>query len=165
VDFTLRRLDRRQALKGAGLLGTAALAALIPAGVAADDQAAGEGSIQGAWLVDVVPDVGTTAPHNVLITYAQGGTVVGSASDAPGTFVGAWSQTRGNQAAFTFEAFTFAQGIFAGTLRVRGLATHDRDTDTISGPAHIDFQPAGSPTFFPAGSTKFSGSRVSVLPL
>lgn len=166
MDLTLPRLDRRQALKGAGLLGTVALAALIPAGVIADETPAGDADIHGTWLVDVVPDTGTIAPHKVLITYAQGGSVMASANDAPGTLYGAWSITGDKGAGFTFEGFTFdAHGQFAGTLRVRGVAGHDRETDTISGPAHIDFQPPGSPTFFPAGSTQFSGARVRVLPL
>jgi len=164
VDITLPQLDRRQALKGAGLLGTAALAALIPVGVAAEDQPSGQAGVRGTWLVDVVPDAGTNAPHKVLITYALGGTVVGSANDAPGTLFGAWSETGDNQARFTFEGFTFAQGAFVGTLRVTGSATYDRKTDTISGPARIEFQPPGGP-FLPAGTTTFSGTRVRVLPL
>jgi hypothetical protein len=169
VDMTLPRLDRRQALKGAGLLGTAALAALIPVGVAADDQQSGQGGdagVQGTWLVDVVPDAGTSAPHKVLIIYAQGGSVVASANDSPGTLYGAWSRANADQAGFTFEGFTFdpKSGAFAGILRVRGLASHDQETDTISGPARIEFQPPGGP-FFPAGTTTFSGTRVRVLPL
>lgn len=170
MDITLPRLDRRQALKGAGLLGTAALAALIPAGVAADDQQsgpAGDAGVQGSWLVDVTPDPGTRAPHKVLITYAQGGTVIATANDSPGASIGAWSRRGDKQAGFTFEGFTFdATGAFAGTVRVRGLAAHDPETDTISGPAAIEFQPPppGSP-FFPAGATTFRGTRVRVLPL
>ena len=164
MDITLPQLDRRQALKGAGLLGTAALAALIPVSVAAEDQPSGQAGVQGTWLVDVVPAAGTNAPHKVLITYALGGTVVGSANDAPGTLYGAWSESGDNQAGFTFEGFTFAQGAFVGTLRVTGLAAHDRKTDTISGPARIEFQPPGGP-FLPAGTTTFTGTRVRVLPL
>lgn len=168
MDITLPRLDRRQALKGAGLLGTAALAALIPAGVAADDQQSGEAGdagVQGTWLVDVVPDGATRAPHKVLITYAQGGTVTATANDSPGALLGAWSRTSNKQAGFTFEGFTFdAKGAFAGMVRVRGLATHDPETDTISGRAAVEFQPPGGP-FFPAGTTTFRGTRVSVLRL
>ena len=166
MDITLPRLDRRQALKGAGLLGTAALAALIPAGVAAEDKQAGDAGVQGTWLVDVVPDAGTSAPHQVLIIYAQGGSVIASANNSPGSLFGAWSSTDADKAGFTFEGFTFdaKSGAFVGMLRVRGLASHDRETDTISGPARIEFQPPGGP-FLPAGTTTFSGTRVRVLPL
>src|ERR1700674_5573937 len=167
--MTLPRLDRRQALKGAGLLGTAALAALIPVGVAADDQQsgqAGDAGVQGTWLVDVVPDAGTSAPHQVLIIYAAGGSVIASANNSPGSLFGAWSRTNAKQAGFTFEGFTFdpTSGTFVGMLRVTGLASHDRETDTISGRARIEFQPPGGP-FLPAGTTTFSGTRVRVLPL
>jgi hypothetical protein len=163
------RLDRRDMLKGAGLIGAAALAALVPAGVAADDhQTAGDAGVQGTWLVDVFPAAGTNAPHKVLITYAQGGSIVATANDAPGALLGSWSHASANHAAFTFEGFSFdTGGHFIGTARVRGVAKYNPETDTISGPAQIEFQPAqpaGSPFSF-AGSTTFTGSRIVVLPL
>ncbi len=162
------RLNRRQALLGVGVVSAGALAALMPAGVlAADDESRG---LEGAWLVTITPDHGTAAPHQVLTLYTKGGGVAAISDNAPNTGstgFGAWERTGEDQYLNTFELFAFnASGQLAGILRIRAHSTIKPQTrDHMIGQAHIDFQPNGSPTFFPAGSTHFTGSRIRALPL
>lgn len=137
------RLDRRQALLGAGLLGAGAVAALLPVGAGAADEEEGEhpAGLQGAWLEHVVPDDGSPT-HEVLNLYTQGGGVVGISNSAPNTgstLMGAWKQVAVNEYQITFEGFVFSPtGAYVGNLRIRALAIYDRATDHIAGPARVD---------------------------
>jgi len=169
MSIDARRLDRRQALMGAGLIGAGAVAALLPAGAAAaDDEGKRAAGLQGAWLEHVVPDDGSPT-HDVLNLYTQGGGVVGISNSAPNTgstLMGAWKQVAAHQYEITFEGFIFSpSGDYVGNLRIRALANYDRATDQIGGPARVEFQPAGSPVFLPPQKTHFTGKRIVALPL
>ena len=162
-----RRLNRREALLGAGLVGAGALAALTPGAAAADSgESAG---FEGAWLVTVTPDDSTQAPHRVLYLVIKGGGIAAVSDNPPSsgsTGFGAWQRTADDQFLSTFEQFAFTQsGQPAGILRIRTLGTIDQATDRLTGRANIDFQPSGSPGFFPAGTTHFAGSRIVALAL
>lgn len=164
-----RRLDRRQALMGAGLLGAGAVAALLPAGAAAaDEEGEHPAGLEGAWLEQVIFDDGSS-PHQVLSLYTRGGGVVGDSNFPPNsgsTGIGAWKQVAARQYEITFQSFAFApSGQHVGMLRIRALATYNRTTDEISGPARVEFQPAGSPVFLPPQHTHFTGKRIVALPL
>jgi hypothetical protein len=164
MNIAGRPLNRRQALAGgAGLLGGGALAALMTAPAVAADESNG---FEGAWLVHVVPD-DKSPSHNVLYLVIKGGGI-GAISDNPpttgSTGFGAWHGTEDNQFVSTFEQFAFTPaGLPAGILRVRTLGSIDEATDQLTGRATIDFQPTGSPNFFPAGTTTFTGTRINVV--
>ena len=169
MDLAEPRLDRRQALLGAGLISAGAFAALVPVGAAAADE---EGTalanpIEGAWLGNVTPDPASgQSPFRILNLYTRGGGVVGSSDQLPATGspgYGAWARSGENDFLITFELFV--QVPAPGIFRVRAEATYDRQTDRISGPARFDFQPAGSPAFFPVGGSTFTAERVRALPL
>jgi hypothetical protein len=167
MNIAKRQFNRRDALVGgAGLVGGGALAVLtaMPA-LAASDTATG---LEGAWLVDVTPDTGTIAPHQVLTLYTKGGGVAAISDNAPNsgsTGFGAWQRAGDNKYLQIFELFTFdTAGQFAGILRIRSVSSLDETRDNMTGQAHIDFQPPGSPTFVPAGTTHFTASRIKVIP-
>ena len=161
-----RRLNRREALLGAGLVGAGALAILTPVAAAAES---GESGFEGAWLVTVTPDTATTpAPHRVLFLTTKGGGVAAVADNPPSsgsTGFGAWQRTADGQFLATFELFTFTPlGQSTGILRLRTLATLDEETDGLTGRANIDFQPNEGP-FIPAGTTHFTGTRIKPVAL
>jgi hypothetical protein len=159
-----RQLNRREALAGgAGLLGGGALAALMTAPAVAADESNG---FEGAWLVHVVPD-DSSPSYNVLYLVIQGGGISAISDHPPttgSTGFGAWRGIADHQFVSTFELFAFTPaGAPAGILRVRTLGSIDKATDQLTGRATIDFQPTGSPSFFPAGTTHFTGTRISVV--
>jgi hypothetical protein len=164
MNIAGRQLNRREALAGgAGLLGGGALAAVMTAPAVAAD---GFNVVEGAWLVHVVPDDHSPS-HNVLYLVIKGGGI-GAISDNPpttgSTGFGAWKRTGDNQFVSTFEQFAFTPaGVPAGILRVRTLGSIDEATDQLTGRATLDFQPTGSPSFFPAGTTSFTGTRINVV--
>jgi hypothetical protein len=162
-----RQFNRREALVGgAGLVGGGALAALaaMPA-LASSDAPTG---LEGAWLVNVTPDTATIAPHQVLTLYTKGGGVAAISDNAPNsgsTGFGAWQSAGDDKYLEVFELFTFdSTGQFAGILRIRSVSSVDETGDNMTGNANIDFQPPGSPTFFPAGTTHFTANRIKVIP-
>lgn len=165
MGITRRRLNRREALIGAGLVGGGSLAAFLlspTVGEASDTESA-----EGVWLVHVVPDDGSAA-HNVLYLVAQGGAIAAVSDNPPSsgtTGFGVWGTTSDRRLVSTFEQFEFTpSGDPAGILRVRTLGSVDQLSDELSGTATLDFQPAGSSTFLPAGTTRFTGTRIKVLP-
>ncbi|HVH64755.1 MAG TPA: hypothetical protein VM674_01875 [Candidatus Acidoferrum sp.] len=163
------RVNRRQALLGAGIVGAGALAALMPA--VADATGGESRGLEGAWLIQVTPDPGTVAPlpHQVLALYTKGGGVVITSSNPPNggsPGLGAWERIGDHQYREIFETFQFdAAGTMVGLLQIRTETTVDEAGDHQVGRAHIFFQPAGSSSFFPAGTTHYSGRRIEVLPL
>ena len=162
-----RGLNRREALIGAGAVGAGALAALMPVGAVADN---GESrGLEGAWLIRVTPDAGTQAPHQVMALYTKGGGVVITSTFPPNSGtpgLGAWEHIGDHQYREIFESFTFdPSGQVTGLLQVRTESTVDESGDHQTGRAHIYFQPTGSSTFFPAGSTHYTGTRINVQPL
>jgi hypothetical protein len=162
-----RRLNRRQALLGAGVVSAGALAALMPAAtVAADGDSRG---LEGVWLIEVTPEGGTLAPHHVLALHTKGGGVVITSSNPPNGVspsLGAWERTGDHQYRETFDSITFdSSGQMTGLLQVRTETTVDEAGDHQTGRAHIFFEPAGTSGFIPVGTTHFVGSRIGVLPL
>jgi len=166
MSITERRLSRRQALVGAGVVGGGALAALIGApAVAADD---GPHGLEGSWLLKIVNDNGSPS-NQVLILDSTGGGVAAVSDNSPAsgsTGFGAWQSAGENQFLETFELFSFdAAGKLAGILRIRAQSSLDDTRDQRSGRAKLEFRPAGAPDFFVVGTTHFSGSRIKTLPL
>jgi hypothetical protein len=170
MNLAGRQLNRREALVGgAGLVGGSALAALMTApAVAASD---GPTGLEGAWLIDVTPDpgTGTIAPHRVLVLYTKGGGVAGISDGDPttgSTGFGAWQSVGDDRFLETFELFTFDSGRHdSGILQIRASSVLDESRDHMTGQALIYFQPIGAPSFFPVGSTHFTGSRIKPMPL
>jgi hypothetical protein len=123
-------------------------------------------AVEGAWLVRVVPDDGSTV-HNVLYLVAQGGGIAAVSDNPPTsgtTGFGVWQRVAENQFASTFEQFQFtSSGQPVGILRVRTLGSVDQATDQLSGRATVDFQPAGSQNFLPPSTTHFTGTRIKVV--
>ena len=161
------QLNRREALVGgAGLLGGGALAALVNAPALAAEGSNSVTGVEGAWLVHVVFDDHSPS-HNVLYLVIKGGGIAAISDNPPtsgSTGFGAWHGTADNQFVSTFELFAFTPaGAPAGILRVRTLGSIDKATDQLTGRATIDFQPTGSPSFFPAGTTHFTGTRINVV--
>jgi len=156
-------LSRRQALLGAGgLVGAGALAALAQtSALAASDETRG---LVGAWLVDVVPDDGS-ASYQVLILYTAGGGVAAISNNPPtsgSVGFGQWEHTTDREYVEAFELFTFdPAGAPTGILRIRAVSQLNEAADRMTGHASIGFQPAGSATFFPAGTTHFTGERIT----
>jgi hypothetical protein len=161
------RLNRREALLGAGVVGAGALVGLMPAAAAAAESESR--GLEGAWLIQVTPEGGTLAPHQVLALYTKGGGVISTSSSPPNSGspgLGAWERIGENQYREIFETFTFdSSGQVSGLLQIRTESTVDDSGDHQTGRAHIYFQPAGTSSLFPAGSTHYVGSRISVLPL
>ena len=162
-----RRLKRREALLGAGVIGAGALATLMPAApAAAESESRG---LEGAWLIQVTPEGGTLAPHRVLALRTKGGGVVITSSNPPNSVspgLGAWERTGDHQYREIFDSITFdSSGQMTGLLQVRTETTVDEAGDHQTGRAHIFFQPAGTSGFIPAGTTHFVGTRIGVLPL
>lgn len=167
-----RRLNRRQALLGAGIVGAGTLATLIPAcgaaaAVTADSGSNGSSGLDGAWLEKVTPDDGHP-PHQLLALYTKDGGAVETPTFPSSQFssgYGAWTRS-GDKYLITFELFSFnASGQLAGVLRIRSVATVDQTRDQMSGQARLEFQPDGSSSFVPAGTAHFVGSRIKALPL
>jgi hypothetical protein len=172
MNIAGRQFNRREALAGgAGLLGGGALAALITAPVVAADGSNSVASVEGAWLVHVVPDEGSPdpSPYNVLYLVIKSGGIAAVSDHPPttgSTGFGAWKATADNQFVSTFELFVFPPaGAPAGILRVRTLGSIDKATDQLTGRATVDFKPTVSPSpdFFPAGTTHFTGTRIKAL--
>jgi hypothetical protein len=91
--------------------------------------------VVGTWDVTVTPDGGPTFP--ALLTFARGGGLTETESDAPGTGLGAWKRTSGNQFAVAFKTFIFTPaGDPQGWVVVRSVVT--LDNGTLSGPFKFD---------------------------
>lgn len=162
-----RRLNRREALLGAGVVSAGVLAGMMPAAaVAADDESRG---LEGAWLIQVTPEGGTVAPHQVLALHTKGGGVVITSSNPPNSVspgLGAWERTGDHQYREIFDSITFdSSGQMTGLLQVRTETTVDEAGDHQTGRARIFFQPVGTSGFIPVGTTHYVGSRIGVLPL
>ena len=104
--------------------------------------------ILGTWSVQVTPTGAPAFP--ALITYTQGGGVIETESDAPGTGQGSWTQLSHRRFAFAFQTFIFSStGEPAGHVVVRSVVTLRRGT--LSGPFKFD-------VVDPAGHTVQSGT-------
>ena len=104
--------------------------------------------ILGTWSVQVTPAGAPSFP--ALITFTQGGGVIETESDAPGTGQGAWKRIGHRRFAFAFQTFIFSStGDPAGHVVVRSVVTLRHGT--LSGPFKFD-------VVDPAGHTVQSGS-------
>jgi hypothetical protein len=161
-----RRLSRRQAIVGAGLVGGGALAAIMAAPAVAADE--GQNGLEGSWLLKIVNDNGSPS-NQVLILDSTGGGVAAVSDNSPAsgsTGFGAWQKSGENQYLETFELFSFdASGKLAGILRIRAQSALDETGDQRGGRARLELRPVGAPDFFTVGTTHFSGSRIKPLPL
>src|SRR3984893_17668541 len=144
-----RRLNRRQALLGAGIVGAGALATLMPAFGAA---AAGAGRSGAPRAEGVGGDGGGVATPTFPSSQVSSG-------------YGAWTRSA-ERYLITLELFSFSpSGQLAGLLRIRSLATVDQTGDQMSGQAKLEFEADGSSTFDPTGIAHFTASRIKALPL
>jgi hypothetical protein len=161
-------MDRRKVLTRGALAGGAALAAMGPGVVAAEDDDAN--TIEGAWMGAVNSGPGFP-PFKALYTFARGGGLVTSSSidlsprslSTPG--YGAWKRTGPRTFLFTFDAFVFdAQGNPSGTVKARSTATLNQAGDAWSGVFKFDvFAPNGAIVFSGGGS--HDATRVRVEPV
>jgi hypothetical protein len=160
-----RRLNRRQALAGGGVIGAGALAALIPTIPAAADEER-SASLVGAWQLAFAISGGPTLV--VLEIFTGGGEVVGVSSTPPSSAsaaLGAWLRAGDDTYLNTHEFFQFdSAGNLTGTTRIRARVTVNGNQ--LSGQADIDFRPANSTSFIPnVGTATISGSRITPMPL
>jgi hypothetical protein len=155
-------------LKGAGVIGVGALAALAPTTAIAkgDDDAHG---IEGSWLVTVTPGFSPgPPPFKGLWSFTPGGVFIAtdaidqlpqfSASPEHGAWVGKGERE------FSVAAMKLLFdpiGNFSGTLKAQGVAQLDEGSDAFSGSAKIQlFDPTGK--LFFSGSVAFQGTRIRV---
>ena len=123
-----QQFDRRKLLRGAGVVGAGAFAALAP-GVIQAAQSNDTRGIEGAWLILVTPQgAPPSATYEVLNLYIAGGGVAVASAHAPATgssVYGAWRKSRVRQFQITFIGFTFDRTSWAwtGRLKVQARAT------------------------------------------
>ena len=167
-----RRLNRREALMGAGLFGAGALAALMPAcgAAAAGTTNCGPGGsrgLEGTWMQKVAPDDGN-ASHQLLALYTKDGGAVETPTLPSSDFsdgYGAWIRS-GDKYLITFELFAFnPSGQLTGVLRVRSLAAIDQKGDHMSGQSQLEFQAVGRSSFDFSSTAHFAGTRIKPLPM
>jgi hypothetical protein len=158
-------LDRRQILKGAGVVGLGAFAALAPATVLARE---GEsegllGTYNAPHTHETGPFAGTTTDGN--ITFTAGGVLIADDTDQQATGLGNWVNHGENGFRFTFHTFVFFGGVPKGTkVKVRGQGTHDGDA--IRGRFSFQvYDPSGNAIPGAAGSGSFGGARIPVEPV
>jgi hypothetical protein len=113
--------------------------------------------ILGTWSVQVKPK---GAPSFAgLVTFTQGGGLIETESDQPGTGQGSWHRIAGRRFAFAFESFIFSPTGPAGHVVVRGRITLRHGT--LSGPFKFDvFDTAGH--IVQSGSGTASGTRFAI---
>lgn len=162
-----RRVNRREALMGSGLVGAGALAALmVGCGTgAAKETSIGSTALDGTWRLDVTVDDGTK--HQALMVCTKDGGVVTSATLASDSFAngyGVWTSS-GGQYLITFEAFVVTSGTFAGGLRIRGVPTVNQSGDQLTAKVKFDVQPPGASSFTLGGGATWTGSRIKPLAL
>lgn len=159
------KIDRRQLLKGAGVAGVGALAALAPTTALANGGEAGHG-IVGSWLVSVTPTSSGPPPFKGLWSFTPGGVFIATdAIDQLPQFSaspehGAWVGTGAHKFSLTAMKLLFdPSGNFIGTLKARGMAEVEDDSDTFNGSAKVQlFDPTG--TLFFSVSVEFNGTRI-----
>jgi hypothetical protein len=98
-------------------------------------------TIVGTW--DVKVSVDGQAPFAALLSVNEGGTLVETESDAPGTGLGSWTEVGSDRFAIAFKTFIFsATGQGNGAVTVRSVLT--LSDGSLSGPFTFDVtDPAG----------------------
>jgi hypothetical protein len=154
-------LDRRQILKGAGVLGVGALGALAPgAALANEDQNRG---LLGSWdtvhIVEAGPFAGT---KDGTFSFSPGGVLSANDVDSPATGLGNWVRNEEDGFRFRFQQFVFdpqapkgTKVIVTGAGTIRGETIQGRFTFKV-------LDPSGSmiPGLF--GSGPFHGERIQI---
>jgi hypothetical protein len=111
------------------LASTIFLGALTPV-----DATAGQESLVGSWIVDVMPDQPGPPPFRNLATNTSDGLVLGTAPEL-GTAHGIWTKTGPREFAVKFMHLVPVGSSFgAGTVTVTSTVTVDKDGDTATGP-------------------------------
>jgi hypothetical protein len=157
------RIDRRQILKGAGVVGVGTLAALVPATALADneDQA---GGVVGTWHAphthETGPFAGITTDGN--LAFAAGGVLIAADTDQQASGLGNWVRSGEDGFRFTFHTLVFNPNFPSGT-KVKVRAQGIRRDDAIAGRFSFQiYDPAGNPIPGVAGTGRFSGSRIPI---
>jgi hypothetical protein len=108
---------------------TVLLGALTPV-----DATAGQKSLVGAWIVDVMPDQPGPPPVRNIVTITSDGTTVNTDPEF-GTGHGIWKKTGPRDFAGKFLTLIPAGHPFGvGTITVTSTLTVDKDGDTAAGP-------------------------------
>lgn len=128
-------------------------------------------AVVGSWRLTVSSVTFPTA-FNALITFAEGGGVIGSAqgdvllNPPPGvppvaTAVhGAWKRTAYGEYLFTFrQIFYNSDGTYAGGAKVRNSATLDKNGNQMSGRLIVEYYDANEAVVF-TGEGTFTGIRI-----
>lgn len=160
-----RRVNRREALMGSGLVGAGALAALMAGCGTGSAQGATSAptALEGTWRLGVTLDDGTK--HQALILCTKDGGVVTTAtlaSDSFATGYGVWVRS-GGQYLITFEALVVASGTFGGSLRIRAVPTIGQSGDQLTAQVKFDVQAPGASSFTTGGGATWTGSRIKPL--
>jgi hypothetical protein len=159
------RVNRRQILKGAGVVGVGALAALAPAKVFADTGEA-EGLL-GTWNAphhhETGPFAGVTTDGN--IAFAAGGALIAHDTDQQATGSGNWVKHGEKGFKFTFHTFVFQPNLPVGTkVKVRAQGTLNENS--ISGRFSFQiYDPSGHPIPPLHGTGSFGGARIPIEPI
>lgn len=134
-------------------------------GVKADGSSAPQ--IEGAWRAIVTPTAGAPGqppvpPFQALTTYSSGGGVVTSNSFLPTASpgYGSWKRTGRRTFTDTTEAFTYQNGQFAGTFRVRHTVRLNARGDTYNGVSDAFLILPDGVTTIPLGCAITEGTRI-----
>ena len=159
-----RMIDRRTALKGAGLAGAAAVAALMPAQALAD--AGDKSSPAGGWEVTLTP--GGAPTPTVLVVLTEGGGVLRShrndnlQNSLASPSYGSWANLDEDQViGITVRNFRYANGALVGTTKIRVKATFDDEMNSFSGPLITEFRDLDGNVTGTFNATAF-GRRIAV---
>ena len=134
-----RTFDRRGALRGAGLIGAAAMAAMVPTRALADGNSDGGESPTGGWEVIGIAD-GRPASKVLVVLTEGGGALRSSQNDLlPSSLVspcyGSWATLDEERViGITFKNFRYANGALVGTTKIRVRAALNERRDHFSGP-------------------------------
>ncbi len=132
-------IDRRSALKGGGLIGAGAIAALMPTTALASEGRREQGDAAGGW--DVTATVPGRPTAKVLVVLTTGGGVLRSSQNdlKPASLAspsyGSWANLdEERQIAITVRNFRYsASGDLVGTSKIRVRATLNEGGDRFSG--------------------------------
>lgn len=111
------------------LASTLLLGALTPVGATA-----GQESLVGSWIVDVIPDPPGPPPFRNIGAFTSDGLVLNTAPEL-GTAYGIWTKAGSRQFTVKFIHLVSMSSPFGeGTVTVTSTVTVDKDGDTVTGP-------------------------------
>jgi len=133
-------------------------------------------ALVGSWYV-TLNSVTSPAPFKAMITFSEGGGVVGSAQGdilltaPPGvpplaTAVhGAWERTANREYLFTFrQIFYNGDGSYAGGAKIRNAVTLDRTGNEMSGNLIVRYYDSNDEVVF-TGTGTFTAVRIVAEPM